>query len=121
MADAQAGALAGTPAMTGSGSGGFGTTVEEMAQAGRQVLDVDAEVQADLAALRGQLVPLQGAWVGEAATSFTGLMVRWDADARALSEALRAIGEAILGSGRTYQQQEEAQYGGLSAIRAALG
>jgi WXG100 family type VII secretion target len=121
VADAQAGTLAGTQAVTGSGSGGFGTTVEEMARAGRQVLDVDAEVQADLAALRGQLVPLQGAWVGEAATSFTGLMVRWDADARALSEALRAIGEAILGSGRTYQQQEESQYGGLSAIRAALG
>ena len=85
------------------------------------MLDVDAEVQADLAALRGQLVPLQGAWVGEAATAFAGLMARWDADARALSEALRAIGEAIQGSGRTYQQQEEAQYSGLSAIRAALG
>jgi uncharacterized protein YukE len=43
--------------------------------------------------------------VGEAATAFTGLMARWDADARALSEALRAIGEAILGSGRTYQRR----------------
>jgi len=106
---------------TGAIGGGFGTTVEEMARAGKQVLAVDAEVQADLAALRGQLVPLQGAWVGEAATSFTGLMARWDADARTLSEALRAIGEAIVGSGRTYQQQEEAQQGGLSAIRAVLG
>ena len=36
-------------------------------------------------------------------------MARWDADARSLSEALRAIGEAIQGSGRTYQQQEDAQ------------
>jgi hypothetical protein len=42
-------------------------------------------------------------------------------DVDALSEALRAIGDAIQGSGRTYQQQEEAQYTGLSAIRAALG
>ena len=105
----------------GSGAGGFGTTIEEMARAGRHVLAVDAEVQADLAALRGQLVPLQGAWMGEAATAFAGLMARWDADARALAEALRAIGEAIQGSGRTYQQQEEAQRTGLSAIRAALG
>ena len=104
----------------GAGAAGFGTTVEEMARAGRHVLDV-AEVQADLAALRGQLAPLQGAWVGEAATTFSALMARWDADARALSEALRAIGDAIQGSGRTYQQQEEAQYTGLSAIRAALG
>ena len=98
----------------GSGAGGFGTTVEEMARAGRQVLTVDSEVQADLAALRGQLAPLQGAWMGEAATAFAALMARWDADARAL-------GEAIQGSGRTYQQQEDAQHSGLSAIRAALG
>ena len=103
------------------GTVGFGTTVEEMARAGQYVLDVDADVQADLAALRGQLAPLQGAWVGDAATAFVGLMARWDADARSLSEALRAIGEAIGASGRTYQQQEEAQSAGLSAIRAALG
>ena len=92
-----------------------------MARAGQHVLGVDAEVQADLAALRAQLVPLEGAWRGEAATAFAGLMARWDADARSLSEALRAIGEAIQGSGRTYQQQEESQSAGLSAIRAALG
>jgi 6 kDa early secretory antigenic target len=105
----------------GSGAAGFGTMVEEMARAGQHVLGMDAEVQADLAALRAQLVPLEGAWRGEAATAFAGLMARWDADARSLSEALRAIGEAIQGSGRTYQQQEESQSAGLSAIRAALG
>ena len=105
----------------GTGGAGFGTTVEEMARAGQHVLDVDADVQTDLAALRGQLVPLQGAWAGEAATAFAGLMARWDADARSLSEALRAIGGAVTGSGRTYQQQEEAQSAGLSSIRAALG
>ena len=48
-------------------------------------------------------------------------MARWDTDARSLSEALRAIGEAVQGSGRTYRQQEETQSSGLSAIRAALG
>ena len=105
----------------GTGAAGFGTTIEEMARAGQQELDVDADVQADLASLRGQLAPLQGAWVGEAATAFAALMERWDADARSLSQALRAIGEAVQGSGRTYQQQEEAQAAGLSAIRAALG
>ena len=106
---------------TAGGGAGFGTTVEEMARAGQHVLDVNAEVQADLAALRGRLVPLQGAWVGDASRAFTELMARWDADARSLSEALRAIGEAVTGSGRTYRQQEEAQSAGLSAIRAALG
>ena len=105
----------------GTGTAGFGTAVEEMARSGQHVLDVDADVQADLAALRGQLAPLQGAWTGAAATAFAELMARWDTDATSLSEALQAIGEAIKGSGRTYEQQEEAQSSGLSAIRAALG
>ena len=48
-------------------------------------------------------------------------MSRWDADARQLNDALRAIGEAIQGSGVGYQAQEEQHAGDLSAIRAALG
>ena len=100
---------------------GFGTSVEEMQRAGRQVFTVDEAVQADLAALRARLGPLAGAWRGDASTAFTSLMVRWDADARALSEALRAIGTAIQGSGASYQAQEEQHAGDLSAIRAALG
>jgi WXG100 family type VII secretion target len=100
---------------------GFGTTIEEMQRAGRHVLAVNDTVQADLATLRGRLAPLAGAWRGEASAAFTGLMARWDADARVLSEALRAIGEAIQSSGASYQAQEDQQAGTLSAIRAALG
>ena len=66
-------------------------------------------------------MPLAGAWRGEAATAFAGLMARWDADARALNEALRAIGEAIQGSGGRYQAQEEQHASTLSTISAALG
>ena len=100
---------------------GFGTTVEEMQRAGQHVFTVNDTVQSDLAALRGQLAPLAGAWRGEASAVFTALMARWDADARSLNEALRAIGDAIQGSGRTYQQQEDEATAGMSAIRAALG
>jgi WXG100 family type VII secretion target len=100
---------------------GFGTTVEEMQRAGRHVFAVNDTVQADLATLRSRLGPLAGAWRGEASTAFTGLMARWDADARVLSEALRTIGEAIQGTGASYQAQEEQHSGELSAIRAALG
>ena len=105
----------------GGAAAGFGASVEELRNVGAQVLAVNAEVQADLTALRSRLGPLQGAWVGDAATAFVTLMARWDTDARALSEALGAIGEAVQGSGRTYEQREEAQSSGLSAIRAALG
>ncbi|MEU7813966.1 WXG100 family type VII secretion target [Pseudonocardia sp. NPDC049154] len=104
-----------------TGAGGFGTTPEEMARAGARVVGTDEQVQAELGALRSRLTPLAGTWHGEAATTFESLMARWDADARALSAALRGIGEAITGSGRTYRQAEEDQSASLSAIRAALG
>ena len=100
---------------------GFGTSVEEMQRAGRHVFAVDEAVQADLAALRARLGSLAGAWRGDAATAFTALMARWDTNARTLSEALRAIGSSIQGSGASYQAQEEQHAGDLSAIRAALG
>ncbi len=104
-----------------AGIDGFGTTTEEMARAGQHVLSVNAAVQAELAALRGKLGPLAGAWSGNASAAFTALMVRWDTDAKGLNEALRAIGESIQGSRITYQQQEDAQAARMSSITAALG
>jgi WXG100 family type VII secretion target len=100
---------------------GYGTSTEDMRRAAQQVAGVNERVQADLAALRNQLAPLAGAWRGEAATAFQGLMARWDTDARALNEALRGIGEAIQGSGQSYAHQEQQQAQTLSAIRGALG
>jgi WXG100 family type VII secretion target len=104
-----------------AGTDGFGTTTEEMERAGRHVLSVNGAVQAELAALRGKLGPLAGAWTGNASTAFTALMVRWDSDAKVLNEALRAIGESIQGSRVTYEQQEDAQAASMSSITAALG
>jgi WXG100 family type VII secretion target len=100
---------------------GFGTSVEEMQSAGKHVFTVNDTVQADLATLRSRLLPLAGAWRGDAATAFTTLMARWDAEAKSLNDALRGIGEAIQGSGVSYQAQEDQHTGDLSAIRQALG
>lgn len=100
---------------------GFGTTPEEMQRAAQRVGQVNEQVQAQLAGLRNQLGPLAGAWRGEAATAFQGLMTRWDTDARALNEALRGIGEAIQGSGSAYLAAEQEHAQGMSTIRGALG
>lgn len=100
---------------------GFGTTPEEMQRAALQVQQVNEQVQARLAQLRNQLAPLAGAWKGEAATAFQGLMVRWDTDARQLNQALQGIGEAIQVSGRGYLQAEEAHKQSMTSITSALG
>jgi WXG100 family type VII secretion target len=100
---------------------GYGTTTEQMQRAAQQVVAVNEQVQSQLSALRNQLAPLAGAWRGEASTAFQGLMARWDSDAKTLNEALRGIGEAIQGSGRSYQQAEDQQHQSMSAIQSALG
>jgi WXG100 family type VII secretion target len=99
---------------------GFGTTTEEMTRAAGHVTAVNDTVQNELSALRGKLAPLAGAWSGQAASQFTALMARWDADAQNLNGALRAIGEALRGSGATYQAQEDQQAGAMASITQAL-
>lgn len=100
---------------------GFGNTPEQMQRASQHVEQVNQQVQSQLATLRNQLGPLAGAWRGEAATAFQGLMVRWDSDARTLNAALGGIGEAIQGSGNAYLAAEQEHTQGMSTIRGALG
>jgi WXG100 family type VII secretion target len=102
------------------GVGGFGTSPEEMERAGRHVLSVNDSVQAELAALRAQLGPLTGMWQGLAAGEFAKLMQRWDANARTLNDSLRAIGESIQASGRSYLQQEDTQAASMSSITSSI-
>ncbi|HEY2207392.1 MAG TPA: WXG100 family type VII secretion target [Pseudonocardia sp.] len=102
-------------------AGSFGTTPEEMQRAAQQVRQVNEQVQAGLCQLRNQLAPLAGAWKGEAATAFQGLMARWDTDARQLNQALRGIGDAISSSGAQYRRAEDAHRQSMSQITSALG
>jgi WXG100 family type VII secretion target len=100
---------------------GFGTTTEEMTRAAGHVTGVNSTVQGELSSLRNKLAPLAGAWSGQAASQFTALMARWDADAQKLNGALQSIGEALRGSGATYQVHEENQASAMSSITQALG
>lgn len=100
---------------------GFGAATEEMTRAAQHVVSVNEAVQGELTALRGRLEPLAGAWVGRAASQFAQLMARWDADARTLNQALRAIGEAVDGSGVVYQRHEDTHAAAMTSISNALG
>lgn len=104
-----------------NGPAGFGTTTAEMSKASQHVLTVNESVKTELVTLRSKLEALRGLWSGDAYRAFVVLMARWDNDARSLNDALRSIGEAIQGSGVTYQQQEDQQTAGLSSITSALG
>lgn len=100
---------------------GFGTSTELMAKAGGDVLTAQQNVQSELNALRGKMEAVRGVWRGEAYAQFAALMVRWDAGAKSLNDALAGIGAAIQSSGISYQAQEDETAGSLSTIHAALG
>jgi WXG100 family type VII secretion target len=100
---------------------GYGLSEEELAQASKDVADVNEQTQSQLRTLRGQLEPLASAWQGAAATAFMQLMARFDEDAAKIQQALGQIGESLHASYTTYVQQEEEQSSSMSNITGRLG
>lgn len=99
----------------------FRTELPTMAQASQHVYDVNDRIQAQLTGLWQKLEPLRGAWQGSAATSFQVVHERWQADAAKLNTALRAIGDALVGTHRNYAMTEQTNQSGISKIQASLG
>ena len=102
-------------------TGQFGTSTEVMRTASHHVVDVNAQIQQQLASLRAQLAPLEGTWRGQASMSFQRLMVRWNEDAGRIGRALEAIGEELAVSGRDYAATEQANTQTVTRITQALG
>ncbi|MDL5155472.1 WXG100 family type VII secretion target [Actinomycetospora termitidis] len=101
-------------------TGQFGTETQLMQGAGQHVIDVRDQIAAQLAQLRGQLVPLEATWRGDASTAFTQLMARWNDDANRINAALGAIAESVTASGVTYRAAEDEVAASTSQITQAL-
>lgn len=102
-------------------TGQFGTSTEVMGTASRHVLDVNSQIQQQLASLRAQLAPLEGTWRGQASLSFQRLMLRWNEDAGRIGRALEAIGEELAVSGRDYATTEQGNTETVTRITRTLG
>jgi len=100
---------------------GFGTSTADMVGAGNRVIGHRDVMLGDLDGLKSRLMQLASNWTGESATTFAGLMQRWDGNAQTLGRALGDIGEALGVSARNYQAQEDEQGSQFSSINAALG
>lgn len=68
-------------------------------------------LQADTAAMLGQLTQLQDSWTGSASIAFQGVVERWRAAQRDLDAALGEIGSALAATGQQYAQTELAATG----------
>ena len=100
---------------------GYTATAEELAGLAKQILDVDSQTQGTLRSVANTVETVRGTWSGSAATAFSALMERFNADAAKLQEALRGIAEQMDASSTTYAQQEEEATQLSSTITNRLG
>ena len=73
----------------------FRTDVATMHKAANNVDGTNDQVQAELKRLQGVVQETSSSWKGDAQGAFQNLMLRWDTNARELSEALRSIADNI--------------------------
>ena len=97
-------------------TGAFTTQTAQMQQAATKVDDVNGAVRSQLSSLQSQVESVQAHWTGQAASTFQGLMVRYNEDAQKWSQALTGISEQIRTSGQTYATQDESA---TDAVRSA--
>ncbi|MDX2025240.1 WXG100 family type VII secretion target [Microcella sp.] len=64
-------------------------------------------LQAEAAALHGNLAGLQNTWSGSAATAFHGLVSEWMAAYQRVEQTLTAINEALAHAGQGYAEVEQ--------------
>ena len=88
-------------------TGAFAAQTVQMQQAASRVDNVNNEVRSLLNSLRMQVEAVQGHWLGQAASTFQALMIRYQEDARKLATALADISEQIRASGQAYATQDQ--------------
>lgn len=100
---------------------GYKTGAPELRQAAKHMEDTNQALQGNISRLGGILASTQGAWKGEAATSFHTLMERFQNDAKQLNDSLNSIAEQVTGSAQAYEQQEQEASQSLSKLTQTLG
>lgn len=94
----------------------FRTSAEAMKVASGHIAEVNGSVSSTLGNLRATAEGSRASWEGAAATAFTGLMVRWDEDAKKLSQALQDISELIAQNATNYTVTDTS---GVDALKSA--
>ena len=63
-------------------------------------------IQADVAAMHGQLTSLEGSWTGQAAVAFQAVVADWRGTQTRVEESLTSITQALSAAAQTYADVE---------------
>jgi len=89
-------------------------------QAANEIRAANDDVNKHLATVRGAAEVLGSAWTGQAATAFTNLITRWDADAKQLAGAMQDIARLLDTSANRHQQMDEESMGVLNRMDSSV-
>lgn len=78
------------------------------------------DINRHIAKVRGEIDQLRGFWTGAAATSFTGLMTRWDGETRKLNDVLTTLEEALRGTERDQIASEESHQATIANLAGGM-
>jgi WXG100 family type VII secretion target len=99
----------------------FQTGSVEMQQAVSSMEEVNQALQGNLKNLQSEVEQVAGAWRGTASTAFANLMAKFNEDGAKLNQDLAQIAEAVSGSQKNYQAQEDSAQSSMSQILGGLG
>ncbi|MDH2393573.1 WXG100 family type VII secretion target [Streptomyces sp. HNM0663] len=98
----------------------YGVTLVDLQAASSDTHLTAHDVSVWLQQLRTYVTALQNEWQGMAANEFQDLMVLWDRYAAQLNEALRAIGDGLMGNYHNYDNTEVANHRNMASVKANL-
>jgi WXG100 family type VII secretion target len=89
-------------------------------QAARDIRSANADVNTHLGTVRGAAEILGSAWTGQAATAFTNLMIRWDADAKQLAAAMNDIADLLDKSAHSHSMTDDESMNMLNRMDSSV-
>lgn len=95
------------------------STVTMRATSGKVLTDAES-IRSDLTGLVNRLTALEGQWIGDGRTAFTGAQARYQAANTKLNQALTEIGTLISTNEARYTADDATARTGLSSAGAAF-
>lgn len=77
-------------------------------------------IEKQIKTVRGEIEQLRSFWTGGAATSFTGLMNRWDEESNKLNNVLITLEEALRGTEKDQAASEQSHQQAISGLGSMM-
>lgn len=101
-------------------AGQFDVSTTAMQTSQQRIVTNAGDIRSELSALRGKLAALQGQWIGEGNTAFTGAQARYEAANQKLNNALDTIGSLVQQNLTQYTGDDDSARSGITGSASGM-